>query len=183
MSEATNIFMNSYLKKMRRPEMGGGFSPDDAFGANLVHGSESLNPNAIRDKTNAQYGNLKSPIQQGSSGNIPGVGSAQNIPFMGGSQNTPFMENMQRSVSTPMELAKTTAPNVLSPWLAEKLKDLVRAKPSDMLAGTMSLPAETPTETMMSALREPSFGVDSNLGGYSRIGEDLVKAVPIPSQA
>src|SRR4030042_6444527 len=126
MSEAMSIFMNSYLKKkMRRPEMGEGFSPDQAFGANMVHGSESLNPSAIRDTTNAQFGSMKSPLQQGQAVNIPGTGSVQNMPILGGNQNTPFASMMNKNTT---DMAGTVTPNVVAPWLTEKLKGLLGEK-------------------------------------------------------
>jgi hypothetical protein len=172
MSEAVNAFMSSYLKKMRRPEFSQNFSPDEAFGANLVHGSESINPDAIRDRTNAQYGSMKSPITS-SGTSVPGLGQVQGLPSpsQGVSQSSPTMN-----------VASLVAPNAISPWLTEKLKDLMKGKPSDIVAGTMSLPAETPGETMMSALKAPTFGTESGLGGYSGVGQEFTKDIPMPSE-
>ena len=174
MSEAANIFMNSYLKKMRRPEMGGGFTPDEAFGANLVHGSESLNPDALRDRTNAQYGSMKSPLQQG--GSIAGVSNIQNVPFMGGNQSTAFAKSMS---SVPMQTAGVVAPNVLSPWLADKLKDLVRDKPTEVFADTMK---QTPTDPM-TLFNPPKYDVAGGMGGYEKVGENFASDVAKPSEA
>ena len=65
MTQAFNMFMDSYIKKLKRPEMFN-FSPDQSYGANLVPGSESQNPWAGRDKANAPYGALggTQPLQQ-----------------------------------------------------------------------------------------------------------------------
>jgi hypothetical protein len=59
MSQAYNTFMDSYFRSggLKRPELFN-FSPDQAFGANMVHGSERQNPWANRNQDNAKYGNL-----------------------------------------------------------------------------------------------------------------------------
>ena len=53
--EAFDIFADSYLKGLKRPEFWN-FNPDSAFGANMMKGSENQNPWANRDKDNAKYG-------------------------------------------------------------------------------------------------------------------------------
>lgn len=57
MSQALNLFTDSYLKRLKRPEMFN-YGPNQAFGANMVHGSEEQNPFAYRDQSNAKFGNL-----------------------------------------------------------------------------------------------------------------------------
>ena len=57
MSQAYNTFMDSYFKRLKRPELFN-YSPDQSFGANMVHGSEEENPWANRNQDNAKYGNM-----------------------------------------------------------------------------------------------------------------------------
>ena len=57
MSQAYNTFMDSYFKRLKRPEFFN-YNADQSFGANMVHGSEEQNPWANRDRDNAKYGNL-----------------------------------------------------------------------------------------------------------------------------
>lgn len=162
MSEATNIFMNSYLKKMRRPELSGGYSPDEAFGANLAHGSESINPNALRDKTNAQYGGMKSSLQQGPAALM------QNV--MGGGNTT------NSTPSPMMQTAGLVAPKFLSDWATEKLRSYLN-KPTEAFAETMR---QTPTDPM-SLFEAPKYDVAEGMGGYQKVGENFASGVPKPS--
>jgi hypothetical protein len=69
MESSKEIFYNSYLKKLKRPEFRANrsgstsqaFNPDDAFGANSVFRSEETNPWAGRDQDNAKFGALGGP--------------------------------------------------------------------------------------------------------------------------
>ena len=91
MPQLWNDFNNSYLKnRLKRPEFWN-FEPDQAFGANMVHGSENINPWANRDASNAKFGVLGKPGQvfqgppSGVPGAIPGLNIGQNI---GGQSST-----------------------------------------------------------------------------------------------
>jgi len=71
-----NVFYDSMFKKMKRPEYWN-FTPDQAYGANMVPGSEMVNPNKGRDSSNALAGglNLPSLMQKYTSpyqGKVPG---------------------------------------------------------------------------------------------------------------
>lgn len=170
MSEAMNIFMNSYLKKMRRPELGEGFAPDQAFGANMAHGSESINPSAIRDTTNAQYGIMKSPLQQGIMGNITGTGGVSNVPFSGGAKNPLLAQAVG-------DTTRLVAPKFLSDWATDKIRDMLN-KPSSEFAASIS---QTPTDPM--TLFEPAkYDVAGGMGGYEKAGDSFAN-VPKPSEA
>ena len=57
MSQAYNTFMDSYFKRLKRPELFN-YNADQSFGANMVHGSEEQNPWANRNQDNAKFGNL-----------------------------------------------------------------------------------------------------------------------------
>lgn len=162
MAKASEIFTNAYLKKMRRPELGGGYDPDEAFGANLVHRSESVNPNPIRNQSNAQYGNMKLPTQGGSSLNMGGASSIN--PGVYGSG---------------MDLAKVIAPGLGSDWASKKILEMFRGKPSAEFLETM---IEKP-QSMMDVLKTPMFETESGLGGYEKAGQAFVDKVPMPSEA
>lgn len=57
MSQAYNTFMDSYFKRLKRPELFS-YNADQSFGANMVHGSEKQNPWANRNQDNAKFGSL-----------------------------------------------------------------------------------------------------------------------------
>lgn len=60
MPSAFDMFTDSYIRSMKRPELFN-FEPDQAYGANLLHGSEKQNPSPNRDQDNAKFGRLGSP--------------------------------------------------------------------------------------------------------------------------
>jgi hypothetical protein len=67
MASAMETFTDSYLKKLKRPELQGNFNPDQNYGANMVSRSNEVNPWIGRDQDNAKYGYL---------GGTPGVNKA-----------------------------------------------------------------------------------------------------------
>ncbi len=60
MPTAWDEFNNSYIKSAFKPNSdawyGSPFRPDSAFGANMLPGSERINPSANRDVANAGFG-------------------------------------------------------------------------------------------------------------------------------
>jgi len=162
-TSASEIFTNAYLKKMRRPEMGGRFNPDEAFGANLVHGSEMQNPSPTRNMTNALYGNMKTPMQGGSSINMGQPSSLLPTPNAG------------------TDMAKVLGPNILSDWAGRKIRDMMD-KPSGEFADSMKgvLGQENAYDQIGSKMFAPSL-TESGLGGIEKAGESFSNTIPNPS--
>lgn len=73
MATAKEIFYNSYFKRLKRPEFQANrsgstneaFNPDNVYGANSVSRSESVNPWAGRNASNAKFGFLGGNNQGG----------------------------------------------------------------------------------------------------------------------
>lgn len=182
MSEAKSIFMNAYLKKLRRPELDGGYNPDQAFGANMVHGSESLNPNAIRDATNAQYGGMKNALYQGPSYSIPGQGSIQNVPFLGMNQKGQANTANQGIAAPMIKTAGAVAPKIISPWLADKIREWrssMDEATKESLLKIMSQKGSTYDQIGSMAFTSPS--TESGLGGFEKLSEGFGSSVSSPS--
>lgn len=81
MSSAFDMFTDSYIKSMKRPELFN-FNPDQAYGANLLHGSEKQNPSPNRDQDNAKFGRLggsTTPVYQQGGGTQPLTGFGDNL--------------------------------------------------------------------------------------------------------
>jgi hypothetical protein len=119
MAEAWDIFADNYLKNLKRPEWFN-FKPDDAFGANMLHGSSNINPWAGRDQSNEKYGMLggTQPITQTGAETMPGASAPPQIPgqFSSPSQQA-FANLMQGSVSNQLQ-------GTGSKWLSNKLLDM-----------------------------------------------------------
>ena len=138
-----NMFMDSYLKRLKRPELFN-YNADQSFGANMVHGSEMQNPWANRNQDNAKYGSLggtqPGTISQGPENNqqIPGVNAI----------NIPGYPKQSAAQSTFANLLGATAAPVLSKGItdllspAAKTAEDVVSKMSDMGGGYGKLAGE-----------------------------------------
>jgi hypothetical protein len=108
MSKAWELYNDSYIKGMKRPEFWG-FKPDQASGASMLFRSEETNPWANRDQSNAKYGphggatsaiksNQPSGISAASLGGGTGIGgmmpSSWNIPGIPSQSQNTFANNM-----------------------------------------------------------------------------------------
>ena len=129
MSQAYNTFMDSYFKRLKRPEFAN-FNPDQSYGANMVHGSEEQNPWANRNQDNAKFGNLggaNNKVVQGPQA-IPGgsldpslIGKSFTLPPSGPVENQSqnALDSLMGVVTKPMSnyLGKTAA-NSISNWIS-----------------------------------------------------------------
>jgi len=103
MATAKELFYNSYLKKMKRPEFQREFNPDDVFGANSVARSERTNPWAGRDSSNAKFGFLGGNNQGG--GDQGGMNQSEGLSML------PELLNKGTEASKPtiMPMSATTS--------------------------------------------------------------------------
>ncbi len=175
MPQVWDVFNEGYLKRMRRPDFWG-FEGDSAFGANMVHGSESINPNANRDASNAKYGALAQPMMNPWKGATYGSpsGRVTNPPILGGNQNTPFSQLMSSTGAMGQNYLTGQIGKNIGDWLSkpsleggtEALKNLVATKGMDFASQpVIEKMAGQFGETVSPALTE------SGLGGYSKLGE------------
>ena len=120
---AFDIFADSYLKGLKRPEFWD-FNPDSAFGANMVKGSQNQNPWTNRNQDNAKYGIFGGTAN--AAGKPPVITSSGN---MGGVQASPLNPGglTQPQVSPLARLLGTTegeGTKFLGKNLADNIKEL-----------------------------------------------------------
>ena len=136
MATAKELFYNSYLKKLKRPEFQREYNPDDTYGANSVMRSERTNPWAGRDSSNAKFGflggnnqgggdqgemnqseglSLMSMIAQGQGGSLPS--GTFGMPAMQPQQRGPLGQaaNMAGGIAT--NVGSKYATNAILDWL------------------------------------------------------------------
>jgi len=182
MGTANEIFYNSYLKKLKRPEFQREYNPNDSYGANSVARSERTNPWAGRDQNNAKFGALGGPsgfkgqpfsLSQGSSSG--GVGGSEfslgdvlshgkagiNLPMIPSSEKSTFNKLMEPVVSVGGKLGA----NAIMDWMStDKFSEL-----SPMMEGF----ADKALDTI------PLSGVGDTMsemgGGYGGIADMMTK--------
>lgn len=170
METANSIFVDNYLKKLKRPELQGIYKPDDNYGANMLFRSNETNPWAGRDQSNARYGYLGGPA--GTSGLSPGYklptsntgtsGEASSIMpglNMPGGWNIPGMPSAQKSTFTSLMEPVVGAGSQLG------AKAIV-----DWMKGPQTLADLSP---MMEGYAKNALGVaagmESGLGGFDKL--------------
>jgi len=115
MATAMEAFTDSYLRKLKRPELRGVYEPDQNYGANMLFRSNETNPWSGRDQSNSKFGFLggtagvnkntlggttPTQTQAGTSTQassiMPGLNmpSGWNIPGMPSQQNSTFTSLM-----------------------------------------------------------------------------------------
>lgn len=184
MPQIWNEFNSSYLKnRFKRPEFWN-FEPDQAFGANMVKGSENINPNANRDASNAKFGILGKPGQvfrgpdTGIPGAIPGLNIGQNI----GSQDSAF----GRLLGTAGGVGSNYLSNQFAKPGAEWLKNLFN-KPEDLTGAGEVLQKADVAEALAAKLGGVPVENMTNLAaadlagaGAERLAEGFHFAAPDP---
>lgn len=149
-SQIMDIFTNSYLKQLRRPELLNR-GPDDAYGANMLPGSESMNPWAGRDQANAKIG-----------------GQGRVVMGPSGSGLSP-----QGKTTSPFAALLAPATSPASKWMAtsgwDKLKGIFGGEGVSNAPGYKELMENFTGQA-------PSFNVPegvSELGGYNRLAQEF----------
>jgi len=185
MPQLWNDFNNSYLKnRLKRPEYWN-FEPDQAFGANMVHGSENINPWANRDASNAKFGVLGKPGQvfqgppSGVPGAIPGLNIGQNI----GGQSSTFGQLLGQTGALGGNYLAGQVAKPGAEWLRglfDRPEDLTgageilnRADIAEALSGMGGVPDLT-------GAGEALRGADLAGAGVERLGEGFKFAAPDP---
>lgn len=77
-----DYFTENMIGQMKRPEMAAEGDRDSAYGANMAHGSNLLNPNPSRDAFNSLFGGTSDWVQKVAPTAALGAGSAA-IPMIG----------------------------------------------------------------------------------------------------
>jgi len=184
MSQIKNLFMDSFLKSLKRPELYN-FDADESYGANLLHGSENQNPWANRNAENAKYGQLggTQPIKA-VYGQAQGGGSFANMPGMTGSSPA------QGTFNNLMAGARAPGQMLGSEYLAkpawEGIKRLFspgegtigetyKAIGKDFIADKLPLStAEQSLSDIITGANTPS--------AMERVGSDFLSNIPKPSE-
>jgi hypothetical protein len=136
MESSKEIFYNSYLKKLKRPELQREYNPDESYGANTLFRSEETNPWAGRDQSNAKFGALGGPsgyqgqpfkLSQGSTsggvgggdytlGDILSHGKAGvNLPFIPSGEKSVFNTLMEPVIGAGSKLGANAIVNWMKP--------------------------------------------------------------------
>lgn len=185
MPQIWSEFNNSYLKnRLKRPEFWN-FEPDQAFGANMVKGSENINPNANRDASNAKFGILGKPGQvfQGPQTGVPGSIPGLNVGGTLGSQGSSFNQLLGQTGAVGSNYLSSQLAKPGAEWLKNLfggVEDLTGAgellNKADV-AGALSGVKEL---TDLTGAGDVLRGADLAGAGVERLGEGFQFATPDP---
>jgi hypothetical protein len=201
MESSKEIFYNSYLKKLKRPELQREYNPDESYGANTLFRSENTNPWAGRDQDNAKYGALGGP--SGYKAQIPGFSLSQGSTSGGfggsaytlgdvqshgaGAVNLPFIQ--KQGGGSPLVGIAQPLVNVGAKYGANAIMDWMKGTPADALQETFDkgggyeklydAMTSKSTDALQSAVSGSEAGLESGVGAAADAAGSASAAIPV----
>lgn len=184
MAKAWEAFNQGYMSKLKRPEYWN-FSPDGAYGASMLSGSQNTNPWANRDQSNAKYGVMGGPqpsktLSLSPKGAVDMLGTTNLMPK---NMNIPGIPSEQKGTfQNLMDMAGGTASKAASNWMTGKVTDWMKGPQSfDKLSPEMQGFADKfmqggggdPYDTLMKGFGQEPI-TESGLGGYDKLFEQSI---------
>ncbi len=182
MANVWETFTDSYLKKLKRPELQGIFNPDQSYGANMLFRSEETNPWAGRDQSNAKFGpmgasggmKVQAPVMspQGASGLLP---PNWNLPLMPSPQQDTFHQLMGGIEAPIANIGGKIGANYIQSLLPqgfEKLSPELQGYAKELLGGGGS---DVYGDLASKFGKEASTVTESGLGGYEKLAQGVAE--------
>ncbi len=174
MPNVWETFTDSYLKKLKRPELQGIFNPDQSYGANMLFRSEETNPWAGRDQSNAKFGPMGARggiTTQAPTMSPQGAGSllpqGWNLPMMPSPQQDTFHQLMG-GIQGPVSA-------IGSKYGADAIMDWMKSSPKEEAA--KALMEAKDSAAMLKELLAGPYDAAAGVGPYGEAAEGMTEAL------
>ncbi len=172
MANVWETFTDSYLKKLKRPELQGIFNPDQSYGANMLFRSEETNPWAGRDQSNAKFGPMgassgvkaQAPTlnPQGARDLLP---QGWNLPMMPSPQQDTFHQLMGGIQGPVANIGGRIGANAIMDWM----------KSSPQGDAAEAIMSARDSARMAQELSNPSYDAAAGVGPYGEAAEGMTE--------